>query len=75
MNKIQEHIIYQTNKFKQDICQKMSVFRRKLLKHRQHSSTTTNTTVGVSPEPYLDLYENPFNRCQWNQLSLGKRYS
>lgn len=71
MNKIQEYVDYHTNKLKQDMSEKMSFFRRKLLKTRQHSSTA-KTTVGVAPEPYLDLDKNPFNACQWNQLSLGK---
>ncbi|CAM4805708.1 unnamed protein product [Rotaria magnacalcarata] len=30
--------------------------------------------IGVSPEPYLDLISNPFNKCQWNYLSLGSSY-
>ena len=28
--------------------------------------------IGVSPEPYLDHISNPFNKRQWNYLSLGK---
>ncbi|CAF1289522.1 unnamed protein product [Rotaria sordida] len=31
-------------------------------------------TIGVSPEPYLDLISNPFNKRQWNYLSLGPSY-
>ncbi|CAF4947135.1 unnamed protein product, partial [Rotaria socialis] len=30
--------------------------------------------IGVSSEPYLDLISNPFNKCQWNYLSLGPSY-
>ncbi|CAF1513675.1 unnamed protein product [Adineta ricciae] len=73
MNKTQEYINNQTNKLKEDISQKMAFFRRKLLTYRQ-SSSTSKDTVGVSPESYLALYENPFNTCQWNQLSLGPSF-
>jgi hypothetical protein len=50
-----------------------SSFRRVLLQNRQRSASTKNT-IGVSPEPYLDLISNPFDRRQWNQLSLGNTF-
>ena len=73
LNNIKQYLIYQTNRFKEDIYQKMPSFRDKLVQNRQRSSKT-KTTIGVSPEPYLDLAENPFNKSEWNQLSLGKKY-
>ncbi|CAF1627964.1 unnamed protein product [Adineta ricciae] len=30
--------------------------------------------IGVSPEPYLDLILNPFNKREWDYLSLGPSY-
>ncbi|CAF5084128.1 unnamed protein product, partial [Rotaria magnacalcarata] len=42
-----------------------------ILQNRQRSSSTKNV-IGVSPEPYLDLISNPFDKRQWNYLSLGK---
>ncbi|CAF5175679.1 unnamed protein product, partial [Rotaria magnacalcarata] len=51
----------------------MASFRRIILQNRQRSSSTKNV-IGVSPEPYLDLISNPFNKRQWNYLSLGPSY-
>ncbi|CAM4819894.1 unnamed protein product [Rotaria magnacalcarata] len=51
----------------------MASFRRIILQNRQRSSSTKNV-IGVSPEPYLDLMSNPFNKRQWNYLSLGPSY-
>jgi len=70
-NQINQYIIYRTNQLKQDIANKMSAFRRKLLLNRQRSSST-KIMISVSPEPYLDLISNPFNTLQWHHLSLGK---
>ncbi|CAF4465303.1 unnamed protein product [Rotaria socialis] len=42
---------------------------RIILQNRQRSSSTKNV-IGVSSEPYLDLIFNPFNKRQWNYLSL-----
>ncbi|CAF4569796.1 unnamed protein product, partial [Rotaria socialis] len=42
----------------------MASFRKIILQNRQRSSSTKNT-IGVSPEPYLDLISNPFNKSQW----------
>ncbi|CAF5224831.1 unnamed protein product, partial [Rotaria magnacalcarata] len=41
--------------------------------NRQRSSST-KYVIGVSPEPYLDLISNPFDKCQWNYLSFGPSY-
>ncbi|CAF1527436.1 unnamed protein product [Adineta steineri] len=73
IDKIKEYMVYRTNSLKQDIYQQISSFRERLLHNRQRSSTT-KTTIGVSPEPYLDLHKNPFNTCQWTQLSLGPSF-
>ncbi|CAF4078673.1 unnamed protein product, partial [Rotaria sordida] len=73
LNTIKEYIEYRINKLKKDIYDKMSSFRRIVLQNRQRS-TSTGHTIGVSPEPYLDLISNPFNKRQWNYLSLGPSY-
>ncbi|CAF1431400.1 unnamed protein product [Adineta steineri] len=33
-----------------------------------------NNFIGVSPEPYLDLISNPFNKREWQYVSLGPSY-
>jgi hypothetical protein len=71
LNNIKEHINNRINRLKKDIYDKMTSFRRIILQNRQRSSSTKNV-IGVSPEPYLDLISNPFNKRQWNYLSLGK---
>jgi hypothetical protein len=67
---IKEHLNYRTNNLIKDIYIKMSSYRRIILQNHQRSSTT-KMTIGVSPEPYIDLMINPFNACAWNHLSLG----
>ena len=67
---IKEYLNYRTNKFIKDIYVEMSSYRGILLQNRQRSSSS-KITIGVSPEPYLDLIMNPFNACSWNHLSLG----
>jgi hypothetical protein len=69
-NEIKQYMIYRVAQIQHDIYKKMSAFREKILQHRQRSSSTRNM-IGVSPEPFLDLISNPFNRLQWNHLSLG----
>jgi hypothetical protein len=69
-NHIKEYINHRINRLKQEIIDKMSPFRRILLQNRQRSLSRQNT-VGVSPEPYLDLLTNPFNTHQWTFLLLG----
>ena len=68
---IKEYLNYRTNKLIKDIYIEMSSYRRIILRNHQRSSST-KMTIGVSPEPYLDLISNPFNARQWNSLSLGK---
>lgn len=67
---IKEYLNYQTNKLIKDIHVQMASYRKVILQNRQRSSST-KMTIGVSPEPYLDLFTNPFNKCLWNHLSLG----
>ncbi|CAF4162449.1 unnamed protein product, partial [Rotaria sordida] len=73
LNKFKKYITYRTNRLKQDISNKISSSRGILLQNRHRSSLAKNM-IGVSPEPYLDLIDNPFNTLQWNQLSLGPSY-
>jgi hypothetical protein len=70
-NHLQEYLTYERTKLKNDIHSQVSLFRRKLLQQRRHSSQTKHT-FGVSSEPYLDLISNPFTANEWNHLSLGK---
>ncbi|CAF1513519.1 unnamed protein product, partial [Rotaria magnacalcarata] len=73
LNNIKEYINNRIQRLKRDIYDKMASFRRIILQNRQRSSSTKNV-IGVSPEPYLDLMSNPFNKRQWNYLSLGPSY-
>ncbi|CAF3776931.1 unnamed protein product, partial [Rotaria socialis] len=73
LNNIKEYINNRINRLKKDIHDKMASFRRIILQNRQRSSST-KTIVGVSSEPYLDLISNPFDKRQWNYLSLGPSY-
>ncbi|CAF2263272.1 unnamed protein product, partial [Rotaria magnacalcarata] len=61
LNNIKEHINNRINRLKKDIYNKMASFRRIILQNRQRSSSTKNI-IGVSPEPYLDLISNPFDK-------------
>ena len=70
---IQQHMNCQTNKLKQQVSMKIKSLRGILIKNRRRSSSTKNT-VGVWPEPYLDLLTNVFNRYEWNYLSLGNSF-
>jgi hypothetical protein len=70
---IQQHMNYQTNKLKQQVFIKIRSLRGILIKNRQRSSSTKNT-IGVWPEPYLDLLTNVFNRHEWNYLSFGNSF-
>ncbi|CAF4956002.1 unnamed protein product, partial [Rotaria socialis] len=58
---IQQHMNYQTNKLKQRVSMKIRSLRGILIKNHRRSSTAKNT-IGVWPEPYLDLLVNVFNR-------------
>jgi len=69
-NTIKEYITYFTNRLQQEISDQVSSSRGILLQNRQRSSTAKHM-IGVSPESYLDLIDNPFNTLEWNQLSLG----
>lgn len=72
MNKLDEYVMIQTRRWKQEVYDRMFTFRILLLQNRQRSSIG-KMTIGVSPEPYLDLDCNPFDKHEWTQLSLGNR--
>ncbi|CAF2938099.1 unnamed protein product [Rotaria sp. Silwood2] len=61
---LESHLLNSIN-----ITMKMRSLRGILIKNRQRSSSTKKT-VGVWPEPYLDLLTNIFNRYEWNYLSF-----
>ncbi|CAF2161870.1 unnamed protein product [Rotaria magnacalcarata] len=67
---IQQHMNYQTNKLKQQVSMKLQSLRGILIKNRRRSSSAKNT-VGVWPEPYLELLTNVFNRYEWKYLSFS----
>ncbi|CAF4591264.1 unnamed protein product, partial [Rotaria socialis] len=67
---IQQHMNYQTNKLKRQVSMKIRSLRGILIKNRRRSSSAKNT-IGVWPEPYIDLLTNVFNRYEWNYLSFG----
>ena len=71
MKTIEDYMTDQTKELKHKKYRDMSTIQRKLLQHRQNASSSKNM-IGVSPEPYLALLSNPFSKCQWNHLSLGK---
>ena len=72
IKEIKNYMTDQTDKLKENIYNQMTSFRKKLLQDRQRSSSSTKTMVGVSPEPYLDLICNHFDKRQWNYLTYGK---
>ncbi|CAF1369265.1 unnamed protein product [Adineta steineri] len=73
LNDISRYVTYRTNEMKQSLSSKMSIFRNKLIQYRKPLSVKNNF-IGVSPEPYLDLKSNPFNKREWQYLSLGPSY-
>ena len=68
---IEDYMTDQIKELKDRKYREMSTIQRKLLRDRQHASSS-KSMIGVSPEPYLALLSNPFSKCQWNHLSLGK---
>ncbi|CAF1489078.1 unnamed protein product [Rotaria sordida] len=72
-NHFNEYMTSQTNKLKSDIRHNLTSYRHILLENRQRSVSSKNT-IRVSPEPYLDLLENPFNEPEWNYLCLGPSF-
>lgn len=73
INTMKEYMTCFTNRLKQEISDQIITSRGILLQNRQRSSSVKNT-IGVSPETYLDLIDNPFHTVEWNQLSLGNIY-
>ena len=70
-NDIKDYLNYQKQKLRNIIYKELFAYRQKLFRDRQRTSTIQNS-IGVSPEPYLDLISNPFNFREWKHLSLGK---
>ena len=70
-NDIQDYLNYQREKLRNNVYKELFAYRKKLLRDGQRSSTVQHS-IGVSPEPYLDLISNPFNLREWKHLSLGK---
>jgi hypothetical protein len=75
INHIKELMNCRASRLQKGIYDEMSSFQRITIQNRQRSSSSTATkhTIGVSPEPHLDLICNPFDTRQWNHLSIGKR--
>jgi hypothetical protein len=71
VHSIKDYLVEQTNQLKRKVYDEVSSFRAILIRNRQRASSS-KTTIGVSPEPYVDLMSNPFNQREWNYLSLGK---
>jgi hypothetical protein len=72
-NQIDEYLTNRTKELKQNvIINKIPAIRSKLFRNNQRSSLA-KTMIGVSPEPYLDLIFNPFDRLEWHYLSLGMK--
>ncbi|CAF1465655.1 unnamed protein product [Rotaria sordida] len=73
LNPLNEYMTSQTTKLKSDIQDNVASYRHILLQNRQRSVSSKNT-IRISPEPYLDLLENPFNEREWNHLCLGPSF-
>ena len=71
---IKDYLVERTNQLKRTVCDEVSSSRIILLQNRQRASSSRDT-VGVSPEPYLDIISDPFDQREWNYLCLGKRFS
>lgn len=69
-NQLTEYMTIRTKELKQKIIDQIPIYQGKFIRNRQ-LATKTRTTVGISPEPYLDLISNPFNKREWHFLSLG----
>jgi hypothetical protein len=69
--KLKDYMTDQTNKLKENIFKQVSSFRKNLLADRQHLSSSMENMIGVSPEPYLNLITNHFDKRQWNYLCYG----
>lgn len=68
---INRYITSRITQLKRGLSDRMLAFRGRLLRRRRVSASTKNT-IGVSPEPFLDLLSNPFTTLEWHHLSLGK---
>ncbi|CAF1153815.1 unnamed protein product [Rotaria sordida] len=71
VKKVKDYMIDQTNKLKDNISKQISTFCKKLLQDRQNLSSSMQNIISASPEPYLNLITNHFDKRQWNYLSYG----
>ena len=74
LQSIKDYLVERTNQLRGTMCDEVSSSRIMLLQNRQRASSSKDT-IGVSPQPYLDLISNPFDQREWNYLCLGKRFS
>jgi len=63
---------HRRNRIKKEICYKLSLFRRNLLRRRHHSLSSTNKIVSVRPQVILDINHSPMNVDQLEYLSRGR---
>lgn len=68
---IQAYVDARTLHIQTNVRNQVTFSRYMLLQNRQRS-TVAKETVGVHPEPYLDLPSSPFTAQEWNHLCLGK---
>lgn len=71
IQQIQIYLQDQTKQMKGMLFRQSLTIRTKLHRDRRRNTSST-TMIGVSPEPYLALVENPFSRREWKYLSLGR---
>lgn len=70
MQHLQEYLQDQTRCLQQTIYRRLREIQRKV-HHNRRSQSSSRISVGVSPEPYLALANNPFTKNEWKYLSLG----
>ena len=71
---IKDYLVERTNQLRGTMSDEVSSSRIMLLRNHQRASSSKDT-IGISPQPYLDLISNPFNQREWNYLCLGKWFS
>ncbi|CAF1434632.1 unnamed protein product [Adineta steineri] len=69
------YINHRTNRIKREIyAEKIPVYRRKLLRHRQRHLKSKKEIVNVRPRIILDLIRHPFTSNELDYLSRGPNY-
>ena len=71
---IKDYLVERTNQLRGPMSDEVSSSPIMLLRNHQRASSSKDT-IGISPQPYLDLISNPFNQREWNYLCLGKWFS